>query len=115
MDTTTVIAIYAAVVATSVFIFDLIKWYRASSISVDVQPNRKILFNGKDLKEGYMFVDVTAGDKGITITCLEAKEYTSKLAQLMRLKPLRQGEIPLPAYSPKFPHFLKPQPPDRLS
>ncbi len=70
MDRTGLIAGYAAVVATVVFLWDIYKWKRTGPrISFTASPNMKIY--GDPEREGETYINVRAtniGDKPATIT-----------------------------------------------
>ncbi len=110
MDRTGLIAGYAAVVATVVFLWDIYKWKRTGPrISFTASPDMQIY--GDPTREGKMYISVRAAnirDKSTTITTLGLRWYKNWLYRLRR-KPDVSAVISSPGFSGRqLPYVLQP-------
>lgn len=106
------IAVYAALVATAILIWDVVKWLRSGPrIRVRANPNM-IFFNVPDpLREGKTFIFVTVANVGsspTTITNFGGTYFRNRWDQLRR-KPDKQFVVAVPqaAQHLPLPHVLK--------
>jgi len=94
-DTTATLAIYGAVVATIVFLWDIFKWWTAGPrIVLTASSGNRIV--SPLTPDGELFISVTArnnGDHGTTITNLGYYFYRSRWKWILR-KPDRKFAAP---------------------
>ena len=107
MDKTYIIALYAAVVATLVLLWDIYKW-RASGprIILAISPNMKI--HG-DPRYPHTYITVEAINKGnlpTTITKLAVQNYRNRFFKILRI-PKASFIIAASGLSDPLPHVLE--------
>ncbi len=106
---TDIVAWWGAIVATSVFIWEIYKWRTSGPrIKFAVQPNSLVV--GDPVREGKKFISVNAtnvGDRPTTITNLVLQHYKNYF-NMLRRKPSISMVVLKPSTSQPIPYILQP-------
>lgn len=109
MNTTDIIASYAAVVASGLLFWDIFKWKKTGlRVSFTASPNMKVY--GDPLREGRTYISIRArntGDRPTTITALGLRWYTNCLHRLFKKSDI-QGFINNPGVPHHLPYVIQP-------
>lgn len=110
MDFGNVAAWYAAIVATGVAVWDVIKWRQSGArLRVSVSADMQVMPPTPPYGDGSVILVevINVGSKTTTLTNVLGQVHSSRFARLMRRKPAMQFVVPNPAPG-RLPHVLAP-------
>lgn len=106
------VAVYAAIVATVVLIWDVVKWIRSGPVlKLECMPGRKIVGGGQSNRfSDKTITHIKVSNRGSKATTLNnvAVIWYKNFWDRIRNKPAMQGLIPDPKLTQDFPYELAP-------